>query len=326
MSFVSDADLNRFIQERVNIDRERLGKYRKQVNNLRDELTDQLKLHPELKLKKMLGSGSLAKHTATSELNDIDVAVYLRDFDPQQTSTTTLLTELRRMLIIIYAPSGKKPEDFEIGTSNVRVRFHGTGLDVDVVPVIWDSKSTCDEGWVVRDAGVLLKTCIPRHVEFVKEQARKHDRYRELVRVSKWWKCRHDVPLKSFVIELIWAWLAQHNRVPASPIRALEEFFDFLSDKELLRQAIVFGDYYDTKSVVTKSGRVHVFDPANPANNVVSGLDDYDALLGKSKLDVIQEHASDASALISEAQGARTETRALDCWAKVLGPGLTTRP
>ena len=51
-------------------------------------------------------------------------------------------------------------------TYSVTVSFRGTGLDVDVVPILYDGDPQWYGNLVSQDDGSLLKTSIPLHLEF----------------------------------------------------------------------------------------------------------------------------------------------------------------
>jgi len=74
---VGHSEIARFADDRVNLKRERVSEYRQQVNRVREKLETFIQDHPDVGLRKMLLSGSLAKGTALSALNDIDVALYV---------------------------------------------------------------------------------------------------------------------------------------------------------------------------------------------------------------------------------------------------------
>src|SRR4051794_38804578 len=78
-SEVTQTDLATFADDRVNLKRADRDKYREQVANLRDRLATYIAEHPGIGLVKLLMSGSLAKGTALSTINDVDVAMYVKN-------------------------------------------------------------------------------------------------------------------------------------------------------------------------------------------------------------------------------------------------------
>ena len=92
-------------------------------------------LPPTFTLKKMLLSGSIAKGTALRSLNDIDLACYISGADTPHDVAELLdyLTERLRKAFPNFSPEQVAPQ-----TYSVTVSFRGTGLDVDVVPILYD--------------------------------------------------------------------------------------------------------------------------------------------------------------------------------------------
>ena len=95
----------------------------------------------------MLLSGSIAKGTALRSLNDIDLACYISGADTPHDVAELLdyLAERLRKAFPNFSPDQVAPQ-----TYSVTVSFRGTGLDVDVVPMIdvqayaqWLSDRTC---------------------------------------------------------------------------------------------------------------------------------------------------------------------------------------
>ena len=75
---ISHSDVARFAEHRVNIKRDVVAGRREQAKRVREKVEGFIREHPEYGLIKILLSGSLAKGTALSDLNDIDLAVYVK--------------------------------------------------------------------------------------------------------------------------------------------------------------------------------------------------------------------------------------------------------
>ena len=78
MSAVNHPEIAAFATDKVNLPHDTAVKYRSQVQGLRDRLEAKLKADPSFDLVKMLHSGSVAKGTALRNVNDLDVAVYVK--------------------------------------------------------------------------------------------------------------------------------------------------------------------------------------------------------------------------------------------------------
>src|SRR5260370_8780338 len=154
-----------FGQNKVNLPKGKADEYRAQARRLRERLESYLAEHPDFTLKKMLLSGSLAKGTALRSLNDIDVACYISGADAPGDVPKLLsyLAERLRKAFPNFSPDQVKPNTF-----SVTVSFRGSGLDVDVVPILYDGDLDWYGRLVSQTDGSFLKTCIPRHLQFTR--------------------------------------------------------------------------------------------------------------------------------------------------------------
>ena len=130
--FVSHSDLAAFADSSVNLKRDDASDYREQVNRLRGKMEEFIKDNPNVGLRKMLLSGSLATGTSLKTLNDIDVALLVTSGDAP-TGESDLLDWLVKQLRKVYP--NMNPEQISPGNHCVRISFRGSGLDVDVVPI-----------------------------------------------------------------------------------------------------------------------------------------------------------------------------------------------
>ena len=137
---VSHSDLAQFAKEKVNLPKEKADEYRAQVQRLRERLETYISEHPDFSLKKIMLSGSLAKGTSLRSINDIDVACYISGADAPK-DIKELLEYLAERLRKAFP--NFKPEQVQPKTYCVTVSFRGTGLDVDIVPIIYDG----DPNW-----------------------------------------------------------------------------------------------------------------------------------------------------------------------------------
>ena len=167
-SHVDHSDILGFAQDRVNLPREKANEFRAQARRLRERLDSYLKEHPEFSLKKMLLSGSLAKGTALRSLNDIDVACYISGANAPG-DVAELLAFLAERLRNAFP--NFNPDQVQAKTYSVTVSFRGTGLDVDVVPILYDGDPDWYGKLVSQDDGSYLETSIPLHLKLKFEDA-----------------------------------------------------------------------------------------------------------------------------------------------------------
>lgn len=316
--FVKHSDLVSFADRSVNLKREDAKEYREQVNRLRIKMEAFIKDNPDVGLRKMLLSGSLAKGTSLKSLNDIDVAIHVTSPEAP-TGEVDLLNWLVERLREVYP--NMNADQISRGNHCVRISFRGSGLDVDVVPIYEIKDDPLGRGYLyASDSGNRVLTSIPMHLDFIRRRkASCASHYAQMIRFAKYWSAKQKVALgdsfrcKSFLVELLMAKRLDSGAVLSNYPDALEEFFAFVLQTRLSEQ-IVFTDYFKT-SDIPERGRnaIEVLDPVNFDNSIVSDYTetDRDVLVGRA------EAALDA---ISEARHATTKGRALECWKEVFGP------
>jgi hypothetical protein len=314
---IDHRDIVAFAQGRVNLPKDKADEYRAQARRLRERLENYLGEHPDFTLKKMLLSGSLAKGTALRSLNDIDVACYINGAEAPSDVTALLdyLAERLRNAFPNFTPDQVKPQ-----TYSVTVSFKGSGLDVDVVPILYDGDPDWYGNLVNQDDGTFLKTSIPRHLEFArKRKAAQEVHFVQVVRLAKFWtrtmkQEREGFRFKSFMVEMVLAHLADSGLDFSDYPEALQHFFTYIA-RSGLRDQIVFPDYYNPSTVEKFTEPVRIIDPVNAANNV-------SCLYTRAQADMIVEAALDAGDAIDAALAAPTKHETIRYWQKVFGPSF----
>lgn len=314
---VDHANIVRFAADRVNLPKEQADEYRAQVRRLRERLETYLGEHPDFSLRKMLLSGSLAKGTALRTLNDIDVACYISGAKAPSEVTALIeyLAERLRKAFPNFSPDQVKPQ-----TYSVTVSFKGSGLDVDVVPILYDGDKEWYGNLVSQEDGSFLKTNIPYHLEFIrKRKAAQQTHFAQVARLLKFWTRKlkseqEGFRFKSFMVELVLAHLVDGGVSLSDYPEALQHFFTYIA-KSNFRQLIVFGDYYPVSSVGTITEPMKIVDPVNAANNV-------SRLYTVQQADAIVEAALDAGDAIDAALAAPTKGETVRYWQRVFGPSF----
>ena len=314
---IDHGDIARFAQERVNLPRDKASGYRAQAGRLREKLDGYLSESPDFTLKKMLLSGSLAKGTALRSLNDIDLACYISGADTPQDVADLLeyLAERLRTAFPNFSPDQVAPQ-----TYSVTVSFRGTGLDVDVVPILYDGDPQWYGSLVSQDDGSFLETSIPLHLEFIRKRKKAHDQhFGQVIRLVKFWAggIKDEQPgfrFKSFMIEMILSHLCDQGVDFSDYPEALQHFFTYAARTDM-REKIIFTDHYRSSAVGQFSDPVQIIDPVNAKNNVA-------ALYTNSEADMIVEAALDAGDAIDAALAAPTKQETMRYWRKVFGPSF----
>ena len=311
---VDNREVLRFAEEKVNLPKDRADEYRAQAGRVREKLESYISDHPDFALKRIMLSGSLAKGTALRTLNDIDMAVYVSGSDAPHDLRGLLdyLAERLRKAFPNFSPDQVKPQ-----TYSVTVSFRGTGLDVDVVPVLYAGLADWRGDLISQEDGSFLETSIPLHLEFARKRKKAQpNHYAQVVRLVKFWarlmkKEREDFRFKSFMIEMILAKLCDDGVDFSDYPEALQSFFTYVASTGL-RQRIVFSDYYPASDVPKFSDPVQIIDPINPTNNVAR-------LYTAQNAADIADAALDAGDAIDAALKAPTKELTVRYWQKVFG-------
>lgn len=311
---VDHADIARFAQEKVNLPKDKADEYRAQARRLRERLDGYLDEHPDFTLKKMLLSGSLAKGTALRSLNDIDVACYISGADAPADIAALLdyLAERLRKAFPNFSPDQVQPQ-----TYSVTVSFRGSGLDVDVVPILYDGDPQWYGNLVSQDDGSFLRTSIPLHLEFTrKRKAAQEKHFAQVARLVKFWarnvkREREGFRFKSFMIEMVLSHLCDQGLEFGDYPEALQHFFTYAA-RSNMREKIVFTDYYPASKVGSFPDPVQIIDPVNEKNNVSRLYTDAEA-------DAIVDAALDVGDAIDSALAAPTKQETVYYWQKVFG-------
>jgi hypothetical protein len=314
---VTHSDIAQFARDKVNLPKEKADEYRAQVQRLREKLENYLSEHPDFTLKRIMLSGSLAKGTSLRSLNDIDVACYISGADAPK-EIKDLLEYLAERLRNAFP--NFKPEQVTANTYSVTVSFRGSGLDVDVVPILYDNDPDWYGNLVSQEDGSLLKTCIPRHLEFIGNRKKKHDtHFAQVIRLLKFWVQKTKAEkegfrFKSFMVELIMSKLLDEGKDFSNYPEGLQHFFTYLA-KSNIRELIAFKDYYPLSKIGTFTEHVRIIDPVNEKNNAAK-------LYTQQQAEAIVDVAIDAGDAIDAALAATTKQDTIYYWQKVFGPSF----
>jgi len=310
---ITTADLKAFAAKVVNLPSDDAQAGRDRVNFLRERLAGHVASNPGFSLVKMLHAGSVAKGTALATLNDMDVVVYVRAEDaPDEGLVAWMAERLREVYGAIVAPDA-----VQAGTHCPTITF-ASGFCVDVVPILYEGDRD-DRGYLVaKDSGERLLTSVPLHLEFIRARKKRHpEHFAQLVRYVKWWirERKNADPafkFKSFMAELIVAYLVDSGLDPRDHVAALADVFDYIAGSGLAER-IAFSDYYGAGDLPPSTNdAIEIFDPVNPENNIAFRYTESDRAR-------IFEAADEALAAITEAGYSTTRGQAVACWQVVLG-------
>ncbi|HEX7855038.1 MAG TPA: CBASS oligonucleotide cyclase [Sphingobium sp.] len=246
--------------------------YHAQVDRLITELCKSVRDKTEIKITKVVKAGSFAKYTilrkTASDPVDVDVVFYIAGRDATKETLNSLSATIYDLLIKIYP--NKSIEDFEIQRKAATVKFVGSGLSVDIVPVIEDA-ARAGYGWQydIHD-GSKIQTCAPCQIQFVRDRKNQDGDFRTLVRMAKKWRNYAEIkPLKSFAIELIMAHVLATQGKAGSIEQRFRNFLLYIAQSGLKDQ-ISFPE--NTAPFGSFSDPVVILDPVYSLNNVTSRI------------------------------------------------------
>lgn len=246
--------------------------YHEQVDRLIAELSRTVREKTTIKITKVVKAGSFAKFTILRKTStdpvDVDVVFYISGRSIDHETLQSLNDTIYKLLIEIYPT--KDVEDFEIQRKAATVSFVGTGLSVDIVPVIEDPLRP-GYGWQfdLQD-GSRLQTCAPCQIKFVRDRKNKDKDFRTLVRLMKKWRNHAELkPLKSFIIELLGAHLLDTEGNTGSIEQRFRRILLYIAQSGL-KERIQFAE--NTPPFGTFNDPVVIIDPVYSLNNVASRI------------------------------------------------------
>lgn len=308
---LSNGELRYYDSNVLRLPADKRKEYHAQVDRLVDELQKSVRDKTEIKITKVVKAGSFAKYTILRKTSydpvDVDVVFYISGRDVSKETLDSLSETIHGLLIKIYP--NKSVEHFEIQRKAATVRFVGSGLSVDIVPVIED-ETRPGYGWQfdIQD-GSRVQTCAPCQVKFVRDRKNTDSDFRTLVRMVKKWRNFAELkPLKSFAIELIMAHVLDTQGKTGSIEQRFRNFLLYIAQSGL-KEEIRFQE--NTAPFSTFDDPVVVLDPVSSLNNVTSRISEDERL----------EIVAAAKAAWETAHFASTEEDSA-IWKELFGPGF----
>lgn len=297
----------------LRLPKEKRTEYHEQVDRLIAALKEALAEKKEVRVTKVVKAGSFAKYTilrrTTNDPVDVDVVFYIADPEADHETLQEINDWIYELLIGMY-PS-KSVEDFEIQRRAAKVVFVGTGLAVDVVPVIEDA-DRAGYGWQFDlETGDKVETCAPGQIKFVFDRKQRDPHFRTLIRMAKRWRNEAELkPLKSFTVELIMAHVLDTQGSAGSIDQRFRNFLLYIA-RTGLKEVISFAE--NTGQIATFDDPVVVVDPVSNDNNVAARITEAERLEIVAAAKEAWETANFASAENDN-----------DIWKEVFGPRFKT--
>lgn len=312
-----------FFIDKIRLQPESMGKYRTQINNLKERLEKKIAEDNRtgLKLSKYILAGSWKKHTILRPTGDnpidIDLVLFVSGDRNIHNDIKRLYDFVIRYLAEIYPQKDiSRDIDAEGNTKSITISFSGTGLQVDIVPVVPLEEPIGYVWQPSRRGGKKYITSISKQLNYSLSLRNRNPSYTAIVRTLKWWKNykelnpTDDEPgLSSFAIELIVAYLDENYGIEVSIEEGVIRFFQFLSSPNF--PIIVFED--SINDVSTYSSPIYIADNTNKENNVVRRLH-------QSKWSEIVSESEDAFDSLNIAQSKNNVGDTIQEWKSVFGP------
>jgi hypothetical protein len=283
--------------------------YHAQVDRLVVELCRSIRDQTEIKINGVVKAGSFAKYTILRKTStdpvDVDVVFYVSGRKVDRETLGSLNDTIYDLLVKVYPTKGV--EDFVIQRKATTVSFVGTGLSVDIVPVIED-ENRAGYGWQfdVRD-GTRVQTCAPCQIQFVRNRREQDKEFRTLVRLAKKWRNHAELrPLKSFTIELLLAHLQDAEGATGSIEQRFRRFLLYIAQSGL-KETVQFPENIAPFGVF--SDPVVILDPVCSLNNVASRISEIEREQVVTTAREAWELASFASA-----------ENDIEIWREIFGP------
>ena len=269
---LSNTQLRYYDSDVLRLPADKRTEYHAQVERLINNLCRNVRDKTTIKITRVVKAGSFAKFTILRKTSDtpvdVDVVFYISGKDADAETLEDLTARIYDLLVEQY-PS-KSVEDFEIQRKAATVTFVGSGLVVDIVPVIEDP-GRHGYGWQydIRD-GSKVETCAPCQIKFVRDRKNVDGDFRTLVRMAKKWRNWAELkPLKSFAVELIMAYLLDTRGNGGSIEQRFRDFLLYVAQSGL-REVISFPE--NTGEIPAFTDPVVIIDPVASDNNVASRI------------------------------------------------------
>ncbi len=310
---LTNTELRSYDSNVLRLPADKRKEYHEQVDRLVVVLSKSLRDRTEIKITRVVKAGSFAKYTILRKTSvdpvDVDVVLYISGRDADKETLDSLNDTIYELLIALYP--NKSVEDFEIQRKAATVTFVGSGLSVDIVPVIED-ESQPGYGWQfdIHD-GTKVQTCAPCQIKFVRDRKNQDGDFRTLVRMAKRWRNQAELkPLKSFAIELIMAHVLASQGNAGSIEQRFRNFLLYIAQSGL-KEEIKFPE--NAAPFATFSDPVIILDPVCSLNNVTSRLSEAER----------KEIVAAAEAAWETANFASTENDN-EVWKEIFGPRFKT--
>jgi hypothetical protein len=305
----TDGQLGTYVTSRLALPGEDRNEYRRQVNRLLEKLEAILAEDGSYRIMKFRRAGSLEKGTSNrpraGRRVDADVGVYFDVDDPDAFDIAELQRLIKKLLVRAYPQ--KSEDDFDdSGSRTFAVVFKGTGLKVDLVPIV-SLDDDANYGLQHSRAGDPVRTSVKVHLDHYRDHAGRDALLAPTLRLAKRWRHWRELEgIQSFHLELMLSYLVAVRGPAAGLEESTRRLFLFIMRD--LRQGVAF----DGGDPSRFADSVVIVDPANRDNNVA-------ARIKPSERDALVAAAQVAYETITWAQGLPGKGETITAWKELFG-------
>jgi hypothetical protein len=239
---------------------------------------------------------------------DADVGVYFEVDDPENFDVAHLQVLIKRLLETAYPQ--KSSEDFDDSGDRIfEVVFKGSGLEVDLVPIV-ALDADANYGYQYSRRGDKVKTSVKVHLDHYRDHAGCDSFLAPTLRMAKRWRHWQELDgIQSFHLELVLSYLIDRDGPAPSLEESFRRFFLFIIRD--LSDGVAFADA-DADGF---SDPVVIVDPANEANNVTARIE-------PGERDALIDSARKAYETITWAKELPGKGETVSAWKELLGEGF----
>lgn len=292
---------------------EERNEHRKQVGRLLDKLEAKIHEDGAYRIKKFRRAGSLEKGTSNKprvgKPVDADVGVYFQLDDPENFDIGRLQQLIKQLLEAAYPQ--KSPDDFDDSGDRVfEVVFKGSGLEVDLVPIV-SLDDDANYGYQYSRRGDKVKTSVKAHLDHYRDHAARDPLLAPTLRMAKRWRHWQELDgVQSFHLELMLSYLVDRDGPAISLEGSFRRLFLFII------RDLSAGVAFDGADAGAFADPVVVVDPANEDNNVTARIE----LAERSAL---IEAARTAYETLNWAEDLPRKGETVEKWKLLLGEGFS---
>jgi hypothetical protein len=310
---LTDKELETYVTNKLALPGDERDEYRQQVNRLLEKLQRVLDDDGSYRIQKFRRAGSLEKGTSNrpraGKAVDADVGVYFVVDDASTFDIAELQRLIKRLLVAAYPQ--KSEEDFDdSGARTCGVVFKGTGLEVDLVPIV-SLDADANYGLQCSRDGDCVKTSVKAHIEHYRDHAARDGVLPSTLRLAKRWCYWQELDgVQSFHFELMLSYLVDRNGSAKGIEESLRRLFLF-TVRDLAR-----GVAFDGVNPAAFHDPVVIVDPANGENNVALRIE-------AGERDALVAAARQAYETITWAQGLPGKGETVAAWKELFGDNFS---